>query len=322
MCIFIGVSMDYKSESAIPFMEAWKAARAEREQTHPNDPDSGTFRWPGNEFITYSTKSPTAHLTDYVLTPVKQYWLREEIPVAEELMSYAPDLVKEFLEYHTTFTDSSVPADLTKLRNYNDTPSANPNLVAKEDVDNFLKTTKENSTKAPSDLVQSKPNTWLIDNLKYTSKYGTKFDDFDRVEIQSRYPTACKIVKQFGDNCPIATYSVLNSDSIIKRHTGIENRMGEYLRIHMPLIIPEGDIFFECEGYEIDWTDIWAFDNQLTHSAYNYTPHRRLIFLIDIKRSYLGLPNGTPYDGIRVTKVPKFVRGALPKVLHTHQRSV
>ena len=298
MCIFTGVSMDYKSESVIPFMEAWKAARAEREQTHPNDPDSGTFRWPGNEFITYSTKSPTAHLDDYVLTPVKQYWLREEIPIADELMSYAPALTEEFLGWHSTFTDSSVPADLTKLTPYDKTESS--------------------SFKSSRGLIQSKPNTWLVDNLRYTSKFGETHNDYMRNE--GRYPTAEKIIKKLGDNCPIATYSVINSDSIIKRHTGIENRLGENLRIHIPLIIPQGDIFFECEGYEIDWTDIWAFDNQLTHSAHNNTPHRRLIFLIDIKRSYLGLPQGSVYDGIRTTRIPPFVRGSLPKILHKHQQ--
>lgn len=287
-----------KSKS-IPYLEAWKTARAERERTHPNDPDGGTFRWEGNEFITYSTKSPTAHLDDYVLKPVKQYWLREEIPIADELMSYAPALIEEFLEWHSTFTDSSVPADLTKLTPYNQSLSAN----------------------GVGDRVQSKPNTWLVDNLKYTSKYGEVINEYKQDDIKKRYPTAEKLIEKFGDNCPIATYSVLNSNSVIKRHTGIENRLGEHLRIHMPLIIPDGDIFFECEGYEIDWSDIWAFDNQLTHSAHNHTPHRRLIFLIDIKRSYLGLPQGSVYDGIRTLRIPPFVRGALPKVLHKHQRT-
>lgn len=310
-----------------PYIEAWRAARAERERTHPHDPDGGTFQWEGNEFITYSTKSPTAHLQDYVVKPVKQYWLRDEIPIADELMSYVPALVEEFLEHHSTFTDSSVPADLTKLKNYNFSASAQAGssgipieeLPDKKNgpMGNFI----ADNFRTGDFLIQSKPNTWLIDSLKYTSKVGEVYHDYKQDVLRTRYPTACKIVEKFGDNCPIATYSVLNSDSIIKRHTGIENRLGEYLRIHVPLIIPEGDIFFECEGYEIDWTDIWAFDNQLTHSAYNYTPHRRLIFLIDIKRSYLGLPNGTPYDGIRINKIPKFVRGALPKVLHKHQRT-
>jgi len=292
-------------EPTIPYMTAWKEARALREQTHPDDPDGGTFKWDGNEYITYSTKSPTAHLDDYVVQPVQQYWLREEIPIADELMSYAPALIEEFLSYHDTFTDSSKPADMSKLVPYNHTASATADGTGSQSIDY---------------LVQAQPNAWLIDNLKYTSRFGEVFNDYNNEDIKKRFPTAGKLIDKFGDNCPIATYSILNSNSVIKRHTGIENRTGEFLRIHMPLIIPEGDIFFECEGYEIDWTDIWAFDNQLTHSAHNHTPHRRLIFLIDIRRSYLGLPSGSVYDGIRTARIPKFVRGALPKVLHKHQR--
>lgn len=319
--------MTITKEKIIPYIEAWKAARAERERTHPDDPDGGTFRWEGDEFTVFSTRSPTAHLEDYVLKPVQQYWLREEIPVADELLSYVPKLVEEFLERHPTFTDpTSLPDE--NLVPYNFSVSANEALVKEDSVKNLanidsnrtMGSKLSNNFRTGDYLIQSKPNTWLVDNLKYTNKIGASDDFYKHDFVRERYPTACKLVERFGDNCPIATYSVINANSIIKRHTGIENRLGEYLRIHVPLIIPEGDIFFECEGYEIDWTDIWAFDNQLIHSAHNYTIHKRLIFLIDIKRSYLGLPNGTPYDGIRINKVPKFVRGALPKVLHKHQR--
>jgi hypothetical protein len=281
-----------------PYIEAWKEARALREQTHPDDPNGGTFKWEGDPNTTFSTKSPTAHLEDYVLKPAKQYWLREEIPIADELMSYAPALTEEFLDYHDTFTDSSLPADLTKLTPYN----------------------KAISASRGGSFVQSRQDAWLVDNLKYTDKDGARHDDFARPEIRNRFPTACKITERFGDQCPSSTYSILNANSVIKRHTGIENRNAEFIRIHVPLIIPEGDIFFECEGVEIDWSDLWGFDNQLTHSAHNYTPHRRLIYMIDIRRSYLGLPNGEPYDGIRVIRVPPFVRGKLPKMLHEHQR--
>jgi hypothetical protein len=51
-------------------------------------------------------------------------------------------------------------------------------------------------------------------------------------------------------------------------------------------------LFFEVDGEEIDWSDIFAFDNQLVHSAHNLSDGHRLIFLIDIKRSRVGLPPG------------------------------
>ena len=279
------------------YMEAWKEAREIREETHPDDPDGGTFCWGGAPYVTFSTKSPTAHLDEYVLKTVKQYWLREEIPIADELMSYASALTEEFLAYHDTFTNSDVPTESTKLWAYG-----------------------SNSGNVHEFTIQSKKNAWLIDTIKYT--YTDKnIADFlyQDPEIKKRFPTACMIAEKYGHHSPCSIYSVIDANSSIKRHTGIENRDGEFIRIHIPLIIPEGDIFFECEGIEIDWTDIWAFDNQLTHSAHNLSPHRRLIFIFDISREYLGLPKGEPYDGIRITRIPKFVRGQLPKMLHKHQ---
>jgi aspartyl/asparaginyl beta-hydroxylase (cupin superfamily) len=85
----------------------------------------------------------------------------------------------------------------------------------------------------------------------------------------------------------------------LHRHTGIENRTGEFIRIHIPLIVPEGDIFFECNDDEVHWDDIFAFDNQLVHSAHNLTDEGRLIYLIDVRRTRAGLPPGQPYNSKR-----------------------
>jgi aspartyl/asparaginyl beta-hydroxylase (cupin superfamily) len=103
---------------------------------------------------------------------------------------------------------------------------------------------------------------------------------------------------EYGDDCPIANYSILAPNSVINRHTGIENRSGEFIRIHIPLIVPQGEIFFEVYGEEVRWDDIFAFNNQFVHSAHNYTDQYRLCFLIDIRRTRAGLPPGVPYDAI------------------------
>ncbi len=228
----------------------------------------------------------------YVWRPAKAYWLREEIPIAEELLSLAPALTKEFLDYHNDFIDG----DFKKGNSY-----VNPVF------DNRV--------------LQTRADAWKADALKYTYVQGKVFQrQLNRPEVRNRFPTATALTEKYGEDCPISTYSIIESNAVIQRHTGIENRDNEFIRIHIPLIVPEGDIFFECEGAEIDWTDIWAFDNQLIHSAHNYTPHRRLVYLIDIRRSLLGLEVGEKYDSRRQYLVPPFTRGALPKVLHSHQR--
>jgi hypothetical protein len=107
---------------------------------------------------------------------------------------------------------------------------------------------------------------------------------------------AWKLIQEYGDDCPICSYSVLAPMSRIERHTGPENRTGEYIRVHVPLISPEGDCFFEANGDEIDWSDIWAFHNQVAHSAHNNTKHWRLVFLIDFRRAAIGMEPGEPFD--------------------------
>ena len=83
----------------------------------------------------------------------------------------------------------------------------------------------------------------------------------------------------------------------------------------------------EVEGLVNAWKatpsehNLFGFDNQCIHSAYNYTDQRRLVYLIDIHRSVLGFPMGRPYDIHREVMAPPFERGKLPKLLHTKQRN-
>lgn len=222
---------------------------------------------------------------------MKQYWLREEILIADELLALVPKLTNEFLDYHEDF----VSGDFIKGQAY-----SNP----------IFDTTK----------VQSRVEAWKAESLKYTYKEKNIDEVFyaDPV-IKQRFPTAAALTERYLEDCGISSYSILEKQSVIERHTDIENRGNEFIRIHIPLIIPEGDIFFECEGIEIDWSDIWAFDNQLVHSAYNYTDHRRLVYTIDIRRTILGIPMGKKYNRARQSTIPPFTRGQLPKVYHSCQ---
>lgn len=109
-------------------------------------------------------------------------------------------------------------------------------------------------------------------------------------EQREKYPTAFKLIDFFGKECKIATYSTFEPGNILRRHTGPENREAKNIRIHIPLIIPKGDVGFEVHGEEIHWDDIFAFNNQKAHSAWNLTSERRLIFIIDLTRHICDLP--------------------------------
>lgn len=222
----------------------------------------------------------------------KSIWLREEISIADELLALAPKLLEEFLAYHTDFIDG----DFVK-----GVPYVNP----KFDMDPY----------------KTRHDSWKVDLLKYTNpKHSVLYDKTKNEEIQQRFPTAVALTEKYKEYCPVSTYSILEHNAVIARHTGVENRDGLYVRIHIPLLVPPGDIFFEVEGVEIDWSDLFAFDNQFIHSAYNYTDQRRLVYLIDIHRDILGLEPGIKTNFERYDTVPPFVRGQLPKMLHTCQK--
>jgi aspartyl/asparaginyl beta-hydroxylase (cupin superfamily) len=140
---------------------------------------------------------------------------------------------------------------------------------------------------------------WLARALKHEHRDKKIFFKESAPDMLARFPTAMKLIDEFGDDCPIASYSILAPNTVINRHTGVENRSGEFIRIHIPLIVPEGDIFFEVNDEIVHWDDIFAFNNQYVHSAHNRTNGWRLCFLIDIRRTRAGLPPGVHYDEIK-----------------------
>ena len=228
----------------------------------------------------------------YKVKPVQIYWLKEEISIADELLSLAPKLAEEFLNRHDDF----LQGDFVK-----GVPYRNPTFNTND--------------------LQSRMDAWKTDPVKYTFKSANiNFDLTNDSNAKTVFPTAIELTKKYANECAISSYSIIEANSVITRHTGPENRASEFLRIHIPLIIPEGDIFFECEGVEIDWSDLFGFDNQLIHSAHNYSNHRRLVYLIDISRKFLGLPFGQEYDPEREKHIPSFDRGTIPKQLHTCQK--
>ena len=195
---------------------------------------------------------------------MKKIYRREDLECADYLMSFKDALREEFLNYHTDFF-----TDFSK----------------KEYVNPINGATTINYTGA-----------WTTTTVKYSFKHR---NNIIAPEIRKFFPTAIKLTNEFIADCPISSYSIIEPNGIIGRHTGPENRDGDYIRIHIPLFVPEGDVFFEVGGEVVYWDDIFAFDNQTIHSAFNYTNTRRLVYLIDIRRSRIGLPPGRTFDKVR-----------------------
>jgi hypothetical protein len=192
---------------------------------------------------------------------MKFIWYRNEIKIADELMELAPKLRDEFLEYHkdfyTTFSGGVSYA------------ATNPLAV----------------------LDEKEKNDWKVEGLRYhlpEQKIEQNF--FLQPKIEKIFPTATALTKQYISHVGCSGYSVLEPGGHIKRHADIENSAHNTIRIHIPLIVPEGDVFFEVMGRELEWSNLFGFDNGALHSAQNNSQKRRLIYIIDITRSFLGIP--------------------------------
>ena len=191
---------------------------------------------------------------------MKTIWKKEEIKIADELIELAPKLLDEFLAHHkdfyTTFKGGTPYSKVNKQALLDD----------KERVD------------------------WKIEGLRYVlPEKKIEENMFLQPSVRNIFPTACELTQKYIAHCGCSGYSVLEAGGVITRHSDIENHSRKTIRIHVPLIIPDGDVFFEVLGVEMDWSNLFAFDNGLLHSAYNKTQKRRLIYIIDISRSFLGI---------------------------------
>jgi hypothetical protein len=228
--------------------------------------------------------------------PQPIYRRHEFLEVAEYLMSFRQSLVDEFLRGQSLEQAINVKArnvmQKSSERSGYLVPTPDPNGTRFPDVvTEILRTKLDDNNESFAN-----PNGWKNVEFKYHDPSSDLHWDIDPKYAEQNFPTAYRLVKEFWDDCPIASYSYLAPNTVLHRHTGPENRTGEYIRIHIPLIVPPGDLFFEVDGEETNWNDIFAFDNQLVHSAHNLSDGHRLIFLIDIKRNRVGLPPGQVWN--------------------------
>ena len=150
----------------------------------------------------------------------------------------------------------------------------------------FIDNTKELSglQNKPITYAYNAPGAWKISPIEDQALGGVCLSNIEK------YTTAHALVAVFGDHCVRAAYNVLEPGGIIYRHTDKDNRDAKLIRVHVPLSIPDGDVGFEVNGDTVLWDDVFAFNNQKLHSAWNLTSRSRLTFIIDLTREYMDLP--------------------------------
>lgn len=221
----------------------------------------------------------------------KNIYRGREIKFYDYLMSKKDGLLADFLSAHPDFTS--------------DFPLQNP-----EKFHNTL-TARHGTSKDGT-------NAWKLRPLR--SAYQK---DITNDEATALYPTAKSILDHFDLNhLNTVSYSILEANSIIHRHTGPENREAKFVRIHVPLLVPEGEMGMEVAGEEINWDDLFGFNNQIVHSVYNYVNKRRLVFMIDISRELLELPDVEPWSEKLNAGIPPFPKTERTTPVPETERSV
>lgn len=227
-------------------------------------------------------------------------WYRHEVPVFEELLKYRQGLIDDFMKGYSTLEEAVL--------------AQSENTVSPANYDN------DTMDQAEGMLVSRDPQTlkWSTDFEAWKSvgirnlirtQGNIVADDIIPEEDAKRYPTAMNLLNTYYKDFFGLVYSAIGPMSILHRHVGPENTDGEYVRIHLPLIVPEGDIFLEVQGQEVTWDDIFAFNNQYLHSAHNYSNEWRLIMIIDLSREACGLPPGRCFTEGGQEREKPFIRG-------------
>lgn len=95
-----------------------------------------------------------------------------------------------------------------------------------------------------------------------------------------RCPRTSKLVATWFPTHAAAGFSVLQAGAEIRPHQGYQ---GEFLRCHLGLVVPPGDVALRVEDEQRPWLPggVLVFDDRLWHEAWNRTAHERAVLLVD-----------------------------------------
>lgn len=227
-------------------------------------------------------------------------WHRRDLPIFEELLSFKDGLIKDYMEGFSDHKEAVL--------------AQSENTISIENYDNSQMNMAEGM------LVVRDPNTlkwstnfsaWQSVGLKNVVKLNGVVELQEEMPADRivKFPTAKAMMDKYGDDLFGLVYSSIGPYSILQRHVGPENIDGEYIRIHIPLIVPPGDIFLEVQNQEVTWDDIFGFNNQYLHSAHNYSTEWRTIMIVDLSRKACGLPPGRRFSEGGLEREQPFIRG-------------
>ena len=108
--------------------------------------------------------------------------------------------------------------------------------------------------------------------------------DWPSGDVSTNYaekvPFTASLIKKHVPTHGAAGFSRLPANNFIPPHEGFN---GEFLRVHLGLIIPEGDLGFKVVEEFFTWEEgkCQVFDDRPRHYAWNSTDGDRVILMLD-----------------------------------------
>lgn len=102
-----------------------------------------------------------------------------------------------------------------------------------------------------------------------------------------KYPVLKSLADYFGERCRSIGISILDPGAEVLPHTDTEEGFQNYIIVHVPLIVPQGDCGFEENGVKGRWVEGECFilNVELSHSVWNFTDGIRVVVLMELEKA-------------------------------------
>ena len=157
------------------------------------------------------------------------------------------------------------------------------------------------------------PATWTVFPLCHTFPADNLANRHMIGKTCAFAPRTSALLRDLGPALRTALFSRLEPKTTLSAHTGWEDLANHVLRVHIPLVVPDGD---QNDGLCGTWVDgcvethrrgeVVCFDDSKVHRAFNYTGGERIVLIIDLARPD-SFPIGTATGG-HTEELDKFIK--------------
>lgn len=187
-------------------------------------------------------------------------WFEDQVPLLGQIGALRHNLIEDYVEGFDSFDQAL-------------------EVWSRPVMDTIL----EVNQRASADMFNPGFELWRSTMVKWYNVRGQG--------LESRLATAKQLVSDYDEVMLQCEYLVMKPGTYLDWHQDLENKDRCCIRLHIPLIVPQGDIGLELRGVESleHWDRPFAFDNQCWHRAWNRTAQPRLILSVSVLRSYIGI---------------------------------